>query len=236
MSTTSAAPEPIRQAAAEALGTLLLVAGVVGSGIMAQRLTHDPALALLCNTLATGALLAVLILIFAPVSGAHFNPAVTLAMFTRGEISSSRALFYAASQIVGGVCGTVLAHAMFDLPLISAGVTARAGTGQWIAEGVATFGLLLTIFGSRTGGYRNVAAAVGLFIASAYWFTSSTSFANPAVTIARAFTPTFAGIRPIDTVPFVLVQLAMAPVAAFAARWLFPGNEKAARDASGGEL
>lgn len=221
MSTTSATPEPVRQAAAEAIGTMLLVAGVVGSGIMAQGLTHDPALALLCNTVATGALLTVLILIFAPVSGAHFNPAVTLAMFTRGEITSSRALLYVTSQIIGGACGTVLAHAMFALPLISMGVHARSGTGQWIAEGVATFGLLLTIFGSRAGGYRKVAVSVGLYIAAAYWFTSSTSFANPAVTIARALTPTFAGIRPADAVAFVLIQFAAAPFAAFAARWLF---------------
>jgi glycerol uptake facilitator-like aquaporin len=148
-------------------------------------------------------------------------------MFLRREIASSRALLYGASQIVGGVWGTWLAHAMFALPLISTGITARSGTGQWIAEGVATFGLLLTIFGSRAAGYRNVAIAVGLYITAAYWFTSSTSFANPAVTIARALTPTFAGIRPADAVPFVLVQLATAPLAAFAARRLFASGEKA---------
>jgi len=227
MSTTSGGPDPMRRAAAEALGTMLLLACVVGSGIMAQGLTHDPALALLCDTLATGALLTVLILIFSPVSGAHFNPAVTLAMFMRGEITAARALLYGASQIVGGVCGTWLAHAMFALPLISTGVTSRSGTGQWIAEGVATFGLLLTIFGSRAGGYRKVAVSVGLYITAAFWFTSSTSFANPAVTIARAFTPTFAGIRPSDAVPFVLIQFAVAPLAAFVARWLFESDAKA---------
>src|ERR1700687_3687530 len=138
---------------------MLLVACVIGSGIMAQHFTHDGALALLCNTLATGALLTVLILIFAPVSGAHFNPAVTLALFTRGEIRAPRALLYGVSQIAGGVCGTVLAHAMFSLPLLGAGVTVRSGSGQWIGEGVATFGLLLTIFGARASGNRVVAVA-----------------------------------------------------------------------------
>jgi glycerol uptake facilitator-like aquaporin len=226
MSTKSAAPSALRPAAAEAIGTMLLVAGVVGSGIMAQRLTQDGALALLCNTLATGALLTVLILMFAPVSGAHFNPAVTLAIFTRGEISSSRALVYGACQIVGGVCGTTLAHAMFSLPLVAAGISVRSGAGQWIAEGVATFGLLLTIFGCRAGGYRTVAIAVGLYIAAAYWFTSSTSFANPAVTIGRALTPTFAGIRPVDIAMFVAIQLAMAPLAALVARWLFAADDQ----------
>ena len=215
----------MRQAAAEALGTMLLVAGVVGSGIMAQHLTQDGALALLCNTVATGALLTVLILIFAPVSGAHFNPAVTLALFTRGEIAAPRALLYGASQISGGVCGTFLSHAMFALPILATGIKIRAGTGQWLGEGVATFGLLLTIFGCRAGGYRIVAGAVGLYIAAAYWFTSSTSFANPAVTIARALTPTFTGIRPVDAPAFVAVQFAVAPVAALAARWLFAARE-----------
>ncbi len=204
---------------------MLLVAGVVGSGIMAQHLTHDAALELLCNTLATGALLTVLILTFAPVSGAHFNPSVSLAMFARGEMTWSRAALYAAAQIAGGVCGTLLAHAMFALPLFAVGTTVRTGIGQWIGEGVATFGLVLTIFGCRAGGSRNVAIAVGLYIAAAYWFTSSTSFANPAVTIARALTPTFAGIRPADAPMFLLAQLVVAPPAAFFARWLaLPGG------------
>lgn len=221
MSKISAAPDRARRAAAEALGTLLLVAGVVGSGIMAQRLTQDMALALLCNAIATGALLTVLILIFAPVSGAHFNPAVTLALWTRGEIPARDALLYAAMQIAGGVAGTLLAHAMFALPLLAAGTTARTGGGPWLAEAVATFGLLLTIFGCRAGGTRVVAGAVGLYIAAAYWFTASTSFANPAVTLARALTPTFAGIRPADVPMFVAVQLAAALLAAVCARWLF---------------
>ena len=225
-----AAPDQFRQAAAEAIGTMLLVACVVGSGIMAQSLTHDPALALLCDTLATGALLTVLILIFAPVSGAHFNPAVTLALFTRGEIRAQRAVLYGASQIAGGVCGTVLAHAMFSLPLLGAGVTVRSGSGQWLGEGIATFGLLLVIFGSRASGHRVVAVAVGLYIMAAYWFTSSTSFANPAVTIARALTPTFAGIRMADAPMFMMVQLATAPLAALASRWLFAARPETASD------
>jgi glycerol uptake facilitator-like aquaporin len=216
---TSAAPDLARRLVAEALGTALLVAGVVGSGIMAQSLTQDGALALLCNALATGALLVVLIMIFAPVSGAHFNPAVTLAMCLRGEIAVPHAIGYATAQIAGGICGTLLAHAMFALPLLSAGTTARTGTGQWLAEGVATFGLVLTIFGTRAN-TSGVAAAVGLYITAAYWFTASTSFANPAVTIARALTPTFAGIRPSDILPFVAVQFAAALLATFFARWL----------------
>lgn len=221
MSTTSAAPDRTRRLVAEALGTLLLVAGVVGSGIMAQRLTQDVALALLCNAIATGALLTVLILIFAPVSGAHFNPAVTLALCARGEIAVRDAALYAAAQIAGGVAGTLLAHAMFALPLLAVGTTARSGGGPWLAEAVATFGLLLTIFGCRSGGYRVVAGAVGLYITAAYWFTASTSFANPAVTLARALTPTFAGIRPADAPLFIAVQLAAALLAAAFARWLF---------------
>jgi glycerol uptake facilitator-like aquaporin len=218
---TLAAVDRVRRLAAEALGTALLVAGVVGSGIMAQGLTHDAAVALLCNAVATGALLAVLILIFAPLSGAHFNPAVTLALFARGEIAIADALLYAAAQFVGGAGGTLLAHAMFALPIFAVGVTARGDAGQWLAEGVATFGLLLTIFGCRADGHRAVAAAAGLYITAAYWFTASTSFANPAVTLARALTPTFAGIRPTDVPMFIVVQLAVAVLVAFFARWLF---------------
>ena len=217
----SAAPDLARRLTAEALGTALLVAGVVGSGIMAQNLTHDIALALLCNAIATGALLAVLIVMFAPVSGAHFNPAVTLALFARGEIGTAMALAYALAQFAGGIAGTMLAHAMFSLPLLQIGATARTGTGQWLAEGVATFGLVLAIFGVRTGGPRIVAAMVGLYITAAYWFTASTSFANPAVTLARAFTPTFSGIRPADIPIFIAVQFAAAILAAIFARWLF---------------
>lgn len=211
-----------REIVAEALGTMLLVAGVVGSGIMAQRLTGDVALQLLCNAIATGALLTVLILIFAPISGAHFNPAVTLSCALRKQISPGKALLYAAAQIAGGIAGTFAAHAMFGMQIIAAGVTARTGANLWIAEAIATFGLLLTIAGCN--GRRETAAAVGLYIAAAYWFTASTSFANPAVTIARAFTPSFSGIRPADMLPFVAVQLATALVATPFAAWLFRVN------------
>jgi glycerol uptake facilitator-like aquaporin len=221
MSTTSAAPDFLRPLVAEALGTLLLVAGVVGSGIMAQRLTHDVALELLCNTLATGALLTVLILIFAPISGAQFNPAVTLALKLRGEISAKRALFFVIAQLSGGVAGTLLAHLMFALPVLATGTTVRTGLAQWLAELVATAGLLLTIFGCRGQGPRVVAPAVGLYISAAYWFTSSTSFANPAVTLARALTPSFAGIRPYDVPGFVLAQCLAALLVVPVANWLF---------------
>lgn len=210
-----------RELAAEALGTMLLVVGVVGSGIMAQRLTGDVALQLLCNTIATGAILTVLILIFAPVSGAHFNPAVTLSFALRKEIGAGKALLYAAAQIAGGIAGTFAAHAMFGLQIVGAGVTARTGAGIWFAEAIATAGLLLTIYGCAPHGEARVAPAVGLYIVAAYWFTASTSFANPAVTIARAFTPSFAGIRPQDVAPFVAVQLATAFVITPFAAWLF---------------
>lgn len=221
MSTKLAVLNLRTQAAAEAIGTMLLVAGVVGSGIMAQRLTHDVALQLLCNTLATGALLIVLIMVFAPISGAQFNPAVTLAIYSRGELSSSRALLFVVSQVAGGILGTLLAHAMFSLPLFAAGEKVRTGMGLWIGEGVATFGLVLTIFGCRSNGPRVVAIAVGLYISAAYWFTSSTSFANPAVTLARALTPTFTGIRPQDVPVFIVVQCIAALAAGALGKWLF---------------
>lgn len=221
MSSISVKSDPLQQIVGEALGTLLLVVGVVGSGIMAQHLTNDGALALLCNTLATAAILAVLILMFAPVSGAQFNPAVSLALLVRGEISASRALLSGAAQIFGGIGGTIVAHAMFALPLFATGTSVRTGLGQLLGEAVATGGLLLTIFGCRQRGDVALAGAVGLYIGAAYWFTASTSFANPAVTIARAFTPSFAGIRPVDAVLFVVVQLAVAPVVAIVSRWLF---------------
>lgn len=211
-----------RELAAEGIGTALLVAGVVGSGIMAQRLTNDVALQLLCNAVATGALLTVLILIFAPISGAHFNPAVTLSFALRKEIAAGKALGYAVAQIAGGVLGTFAAHVMFAMKIIAMGTTARSGVNLWIAEAVATAGLLLTIFGCSSR--REVAAAVGLYITAAYWFTASTSFANPAVTIARAFTPSFAGIRPEDVIGFVAVQLATAVAVTPFAAWLFGAN------------
>ena len=211
-----------RALAAEALGTALLVAGVVGSGIMAERLTHDVALALLCNTMATGALLIVLILIFAPLSGAQFNPAVTLALWLRREIEAPCAAAFAIAQIGGGVAGTWIAHSMFGVTVFAFGVHARTGMGQWLGEFVATFGLILTIFGCRASKPTALAYAIGLYIAAAYWFTASTSFANPAVTIARALTPTFAGIRPEDVGMFILAELAGAAFATICAMFLFP--------------
>jgi len=183
---------------AEALGTAFLLAAVVGSGIMAAKLSGgNAALALLCNTLPTGAILTVLILALGPVSGAHFNPAVTLAFLCRGELNWRTAVFYAASQILGGIAGVLAAHAMFDLPLWQVSQTVRSGTGQWFAEFVATFGLVLVIFCCLRAARDAIPYAVGLYITSAYWFTASTSFANPAVTIARSLSDTFAGTTPV---------------------------------------
>src|SRR5216684_5425700 len=186
-----------RRAAAEFIGTAFLLATVVGSGIMAFKLAGgNAALALLCNTLPTGAILTVLILIFGPISGAHLNPAVSAAFALRGELPWRVAALYIACQLVGGIIGTLAAHLMFELPLWQLSNTVRTGHGQWLAEAVATFGLLLTIFGCVSQRPDAVPYAVGLYITSAYWFTASTSFANPAVTIARSLSDTFAGIAP----------------------------------------
>ena len=187
-----------RRLAAEALGTALLVATVVGSGIMAETLTRDVALALLGNTLPTGAILVVLITILGPISGAHFNPAVTLIFALKRELSSREALSYVAAQIAGGIAGTMLAHAMFALPLVDASLKTRTGGAQWLAEAVAAFGLIATILAGIKFNRPAVPWLVGLYITAAYWFTASTSFANPAVAIARSLTNTFSGIRPID--------------------------------------
>jgi glycerol uptake facilitator-like aquaporin len=205
---------------AEGLGTALLVCAVVGSGIMADRLTGDVALALLANTAATAAALFVLITLFAPVSGAQFNPVVTLVFALRGEMAWPLAMAYVAAQVAGGVMGSLLAHAMFDLNLLQIGQTTRTGPAQWLAEFVATFALLMAILGAIHA-RANVAAVVACLIASAYWFTASTSFANPAVTLARAFTDTFAGIRPSDVPAFILAQVLGAMAAMVLARWLF---------------
>ena len=195
-------PLNTRALAAEALGTALLVAAVVGSGIMAERLSGgNVGLALLANTVATGAVLYVLISLMAPVSGAHFNPVVTLLRGQRG----SQAMMIAA-QILGACAGTLLAHLMFGLPILSIHLAERAGPGQWLGEFVATFGLLFTIAVAAERRIRNVPALVALWIVAAYWFTSSTSFANPAVTIGRALTGSFAGIRLIDVPPFIVAQ------------------------------
>jgi glycerol uptake facilitator-like aquaporin len=192
---------------AEFLGTAFLLAAVVGSGIMAQRLAGgNVALALLCNTLATGAILPVIILMFGSVSGAHFNPAVSLAFALRGEVSWWVALLYGAVQVIAAIAGVWIAHLMFELPVWQISSTVRWGTGQWLAEAVATFGLLLTIFGCLARAPSAIPYAVGLYIASAYWFTASTSFANPAVTIARSLSDTFAGIAPSAAPSFIVAQ------------------------------
>ena len=212
----------MRRVAAEFLGTALLLAAVVGSGIMADKLSGgNGAVALLCNSIATGAALFVLITIFGPISGAHFNPAVTAIMRARGEIETGTALRYVAAQVVGGLAGVWAAHAMFDLPLVQTSLTARHGSGQWIAEAIATFGLILTILGTVRFRPENVPLAVGLYIVSAYWFTASTSFANPAVTIARSFTNTFAGIAPTDVALFIVAQLIGAYAGLLVGDWLF---------------
>jgi glycerol uptake facilitator-like aquaporin len=209
-----------RQLAAEALGTAFLVGTVVGSGIMADKLTDDVALALLGNTLPTGAILVVLIATLGPVSGAHFNPAVTFAFRLRGEIRSSLALFYLIAQISGGIVGTIAAHAMFELPLLQLSTTVRSGSGQWIAEVIAAFGLVGVILAGVRLRPVSVHWLVGLYITAAYWFTASTSFANPAVAIARAFSNTFAGIRPVDLPAFIGAELVGAALAVVIFGWL----------------
>lgn len=206
-----------RRLAAEAFGTALLVAAVVGSGIMAERLTGDAALALLCNAVATGAILVVLISILGPISGAHFNPAVTLVLVLRRQLSVSDGALYAIVQGAGAIGGTLLSHAMFALPLIQQSSLARSGAGQWLAESVAAFGLVATILLGRRD---NIAWLVGLYIAAGYWFTASTSFANPAVTLARTLTDTFSGIRPIDAPAFIMAQVAGALMGLWAIGWL----------------
>jgi len=214
-------PSLARRAVAEALGTAFLLAAVVGSGIMAQRLAGgNGALALLCNTLPTGAILAVLILTLGPVSGAHFNPAVSLAFAWRGELSARDTAVFIVCQVAGGVLGVFAAHAMFEIPIWQVSQTVRSGPGQWLAEAVATFGLLLTIFGCLRSAPSSVPYAVGLYITAAYWFTASTSFANPAVTIARSLSDTFAGIAPAGVLAFIAAQLAGAMLAVTVASWL----------------
>ena len=215
-------PDLPRRLAAEALGTAFLLATVIGSGIMAQKLSGgNVALALLGNTLPTGAILIVLILIFGPVSGAHFNPAVSASFAWRGIISWPQAGRYILCQLAGALIGVWIAHLMFELPLWQISMKIRTGPGQWLAEFVATFGLLLTIFGCMSRAPAAVAYAVGLYITAAYWFTASTSFANPAVTLARALSDTFAGIAPGGLAAFIAAQLAGALAATMVARWLW---------------
>ena len=216
-------PSLARRATAEFLGTAILLAAVIGSGIMAQRLSGgNVALALLCNTLATGAILPVIILMFGSVSGAHFNPAVSIAFALRGELPWRVAAFYLAVQVIAAVVGAWIAHMMFGMPLWQISTTIRSGSGQWFAEAVATFGLLLTIFGCLSRAPAAVPYAVGLYITSAYWFTASTSFANPAVTIARSLTDTFAGISPDGVPAFIAAQFVGMLAAVAAGRWLWP--------------
>jgi glycerol uptake facilitator-like aquaporin len=217
----------VRKLAAEVLGTALLVATVVGSGIMAQRLTNDIALALLGNTVATGAILVVLIGILGPISGAHFNPAVTLVMALRRQLAPADAGLYMLVQIAGAMLGTLVAHLMFDLPLVSAYADPRNGASQWLSEAVATFGLLLTILLSLKQPVEQIALRVGLYITAAYWFTASTSYANPAVTIGRALTSSFSGIGPADVPGFIIAQIIGALLAlAFTAWLLRPASEQ----------
>ncbi|MCH2078399.1 MAG: aquaporin family protein [Rhodobacteraceae bacterium] len=203
----------IRNYVAEMLGTGLLLISVVASGIMAETLTHDVGLALLANALATGAMLFVIITCLGPISGAHFNPAVTLAFLLRGEIGGGAAAIYMVCQIVGGIFGVFAAHAMFDQSLLQQSTTERASLGLWVSEAIATFGLLFVIFGGLRARPEAVPALVAFYITGAYWFTSSTSFANPAVTIARTFTDTFSGIFPGHAPAFIAVQLIATVIA-----------------------
>lgn len=211
---------PARKLFAEAFGTGLLVATVVGSGIMAETLTPDAGLALLGNTIPTGAILVVLITTLGPISGAHFNPAVTLAFLLRKEIGAGLAIGYVAAQVAGGVAGTFLAHAMFEQAILQASGTMRTGSAQWLAETVANFGLVATILLGIKARPEAVAWLVGLYITAAYWFTASTSFANPAVAIARSLTDTFSGIRPVDLPGFIAAECAGAVLAVLVAGWL----------------
>jgi glycerol uptake facilitator-like aquaporin len=219
--------EIARRLLAEGLGTAFLLMAVVGSGIMAARLSGgNGALALLCNTLPTGAILTVLILIFGPVSGAHFNPAVSVAFAIRREIAWPVAALYSVAQLGGAIVGVWAAHLMFELPLWQFSATVRSGSGQWLAEAIATFGLTITILGCLARTPAAIPYAVGLFITAAYWFTASTSFANPAVTVARSLTDTFAGIAPGGVVAFVLAQFLGMLAAVGLAEWLWPRLER----------
>ena len=209
-----------RRLVAEALGTAFLVATVVGSGIMAETLTKDVALQLLGNTLPTGAILVVLITILGPISGAHFNPAVSLVFAAQGDLKPRETALYMVAQILGGIAGTIAAHLMFGLPAIEFSAKIRSGAAQWFAEIVATFGLVAVILAGTRFQQSAVPWLVGLYITAAYWFTASTSFANPAVAIARALTNTFSGIRPLDLPGFIVAQLVGAFLALMLLSWL----------------
>ena len=211
-----------RRLAAEAVGSFFLFATVIGSGIMAETLAGgNVAIALLANTLATGAILYVLIEMLGPISGAHFNPAVTLVFAQRGEMPWREVAPYLLAQLAGGLLGAWAAHVMFDLPILQLSVKSRTGIGQWTGEMIATFGLILTILGTLKHRPTAVPVAVGLYISAAYWFTSSTSFANPAIAIVRSMSDSFAGISPADVPAFIIAQLIGAFAASIAARRLF---------------
>lgn len=215
-----------RRCGAEAFGTCLLVTTVVGSGIMAETLAGGSnAVALLCNAIATGAILVVLITILSPVSGAHFNPVVSLIMARRGELEPADLRYYILAQIIGGCLGTWLAHLMFDLSVFQFSSTSRTGFAQWLAEFIAAVGLLFTILGTAEHRPASVPVAVGLYITAAYWFTASTSFANPAVTIARSLTDTFSGIYPMHVPAFVIAQVLGALAGGALAAWLTPHRD-----------
>jgi glycerol uptake facilitator-like aquaporin len=230
-------PPLVQRVFAEWLGTAFLLAAVVGSGIMAARLAGgNNALALLCNTIPTGAILMVLIVIFGPLSGAHFNPAVSLAFAFRRALPWREAAAYVAAQLSGGIVGVWIAHLMFELPVWQISATVRTGAGQWLAEAVATFGLLLTIFGCTARAAAAAPYAVALYITSAYWFTASTSFANPAVTVARSLSDTFAGIAPTGVPAFAAAQLLGMAAAIGIGAWLWPKAAKPAKCAWADQL
>ena len=211
---------------AEFLGTFFLLATVVGSGIMAENLAGgNVAIALLGNTISTGAILVVIIWVFGPISGAHFNPAVTLVFLVRREIAAHAAAFYVIAQVAGALLGVWAAHGMFELEILQASARERTGGAQWFAEGVATFGLVVAILGTLRYGIKIVAASVGLYITAAYWFTASTSFANPAVTLGRTLTDTFSGILPAHAPAFIASQCVGALAAALLMRWLAATEE-----------
>ena len=223
---------PLKRLAAEGIGSLLLAAAVIGSGVMAQRLAGgNLAIALLANTGATVAVLATLIALLGPVSGAHFNPAVSLVQALRNALPWREAGAYVTVQVLGCCLGAMLAHAMFGLPLLQSSIHVRTGAAQWLAEVVATFGLLLVILGYRRA--QDVPWMVAAWIGAAYWFTASTSFANPAITIARSLSDTFAGIRPADAPAFIAAQLAGALLALLVARFLFSTPGVASVEAPG---
>jgi glycerol uptake facilitator-like aquaporin len=216
-----------RKLVAEGLGTALLVAAVVGSGIMAQQLAKDPAVALLCNTVATGAALVTLLLMFGPISGAQLNPAVTVCMAVSRDITPQLAAGYIAVQIVGGIAGAIVANAMFDLDAVTFSTTTRHGMPQLLSEAVATFGLVGVVFAVGRTRPSIAPISVAAYITAAYWFTASTSFANPAVTVGRMFSDTFAGIRPADVAGFIGAQAIGATAGALVFSWLVPARSRA---------